>query len=39
VAPKLVPQLSWPALLTGFVVTIKTYWIALLVQPRIRKPF
>ncbi|MNV32116.1 F0F1 ATP synthase subunit I [compost metagenome] len=32
VAPKLVPELSWLALLTGMVVTMKTYWIALLMR-------
>lgn len=30
VAPKLVPQLSWPALLLGLVVGMKVYWVALL---------
>ena len=29
-APKLVPQLSWPALLVGLVACIKVYWVALL---------
>jgi ATP synthase protein I len=29
-APKLVPHLSWPALLVGLVVCIKVYWVALL---------
>lgn len=28
-APRLVPALSWLALLAGFVVTIKVYWLAL----------
>jgi ATP synthase protein I len=28
-APKLVPMLSWPALLAGLVVCIKVYWVAL----------
>lgn len=31
-APKLVPGLSWLALLAGMVVTMKTYWIALLLR-------
>lgn len=31
-APRLVPELSWLALLTGMVVTMKTYWIALLMR-------
>lgn len=29
-APRLIPGLSWLALLVGMVVTMKTYWIALL---------
>jgi ATP synthase protein I len=29
VAPKLVEQLSWLALLAGFVVTMKVYWLAM----------
>jgi ATP synthase protein I len=29
-APKLVPQLSWPALLAGLVACLKVYWVALL---------
>jgi ATP synthase protein I len=33
-APKLVPQLVWPALLAGLVVAIKVYWLALLWRPR-----
>lgn len=36
-APKVVAQLSWLALLAGMVVTMKTYWIALMVQPGVRK--
>jgi len=31
-APKLVPSLSWPALLLGLVVGLKVYWVALLWQ-------
>ena len=31
-APRLVAGLSWLALLTGMVVTMKTYWIALLMR-------
>lgn len=37
-APRLVPGLSWLALLVGMVVTMKTYWIALMVRPGVRKP-
>ena len=32
-----VPQLSWLALVLGMVVTMKTYWVALLVRPSVRK--
>lgn len=37
VAPRLVPDLSWLALLAGMVVTMKTYWVALMVRPGVRK--
>jgi ATP synthase protein I len=33
-APRLVPELSWPALLVGLVLTIKVYWVALAYLPR-----
>jgi ATP synthase protein I len=33
-APKLVPDLSWPALLAGLVVGLKVYWVALLWRGR-----
>ena len=36
-APRLVPGLSWIALLIGMVVAMKTYWVALLVRPGVRK--
>jgi ATP synthase protein I len=32
-APKLVPHLSWLALLAGFVVTMKVYWVAAWLRP------
>ena len=32
-APKVVEDLSWPALLTGLVVTMKVYWLALAWRP------
>lgn len=35
-APKVVVQLNWLALLAGFVVTMKTYWIALMRSGRSR---
>ena len=37
VAPRLVPGLSWLALLAGMVVVMKTYWVALLVRPGVRR--
>ncbi|PJI99495.1 ATP synthase protein I [Acidovorax sp. 69] len=36
-APRLVSGLSWIALLVGMVITMKTYWVALLVRPGVRK--
>ena len=33
-APRLVSELSWPAMLVGLVVTMKVYWVALLVRPK-----
>lgn len=36
-APRLVPDLSWMALLIGMVITMKTYWAALLVRSGVRK--
>jgi ATP synthase protein I len=33
-AAKLVPNLSWPGLLVGLVLTMKVYWVALWVRPR-----
>ena len=36
-AARLVKDLSWLALLVGMVVTMKTYWVALKVQPGVRK--
>lgn len=32
-APKMVPGLSWLAMLIGLIVTMKVYWVALLVAP------
>ncbi len=37
-APKLVPQLNWLALLAGFVVAMKVYWVAVWLHPARRKP-
>jgi ATP synthase protein I len=36
-APWVVPSLSWLALVVGMVITMKTYWVALLVRPGVRK--
>ena len=33
-APRVVPDLSWPAMLVGLVVTMKVYWVALVFRPR-----
>jgi len=35
-APRLVPGLSWLALLLGMVITMKAYWVALWVRPGVR---
>ncbi|WP_092004176.1 ATP synthase subunit I [Polaromonas sp. OV174] len=32
-APRLIAQLSWLALLAGFVVTMKVYWVAVWLRP------
>jgi ATP synthase protein I len=36
-APKLVPGLSWLALLAGLVVVMKTFWVALIVRSNVLK--
>ncbi len=33
-APRMVPGLSWVAMLIGLVVTMKVYWVALLLAPK-----
>lgn len=33
-APRLIPALSWPAMLAGLVVTMKVYWVALAFRPK-----
>lgn len=33
-APRLVAELSWPALLVGLVVTMKVVWVAVLFRPK-----
>lgn len=35
-APKLIPQLNWLALVAGFVVTMKVYWVAAWLQSKRR---
>jgi len=37
-APRLVRELSWPALLAGLVLAMKVYWVALAFNPRRRRP-
>lgn len=32
-APQVVPGLSWPAMLAGFVVAMKVYWVAMWLHP------
>lgn len=36
-APRLVAALSWPALLAGLVLTLKVYWGAMLIAPRVKQ--
>ena len=36
-APRLVEALSWPALLVSLVLTMKVYWVAILVASRIKQ--
>jgi len=36
-APRLVPDLSWLALLAGLIVVMKTYWVALFVRSGVQK--
>jgi len=40
VAPKVVAELSWPAMVGGFVVTLKVYWLAMMLgmRRRLRAP-
>jgi len=37
-APRLVPALNWLALVAGFVVTMKVYWVAAWLQSKRRHP-
>jgi len=36
-APKLVHELNWLAMLTGLIVTMKVYWVALLMRPKLKQ--
>ena len=36
-APRLIPDLSWLALLVGLFVTLKMYWLALLMRPKSKR--
>ena len=36
-APRVVSDLSWPAMLVGLVVTMKVVWLVLLLLPRLKK--
>ena len=36
-APKLVAELNWLVLLTSLVVTLKVYWVALLMRPKLKQ--
>lgn len=36
-APRIVSDLSWPAMLVGLVVTMKVVWLVLLLQPKLKK--
>ena len=36
-APRVVPGRNWLALVAGLVITMKTYWVALMVRPGVRK--
>jgi ATP synthase protein I len=37
VAPRLVTDLDWLAMLIGLIVTLKVYWVALLMRPKLNK--
>jgi ATP synthase protein I len=36
-APRLVTDLDWLAMLIGLIVTLKVYWVALLLRPKLNK--
>jgi len=35
-APRLVVNLNWPAMLVGLVLTMKVYWVVLMLRPKRR---
>jgi len=35
-APELVADLDWLAMLIGLIVTMKVYWVALLMRPKLK---
>ena len=38
-APQLIPDLDWLAMLIGLIVTLKVYWVALLMRPKRKRSF
>ena len=38
-APQLIPDLDWLAMLIGLMVTMKVYWLALLMRPKRKRSF
>ena len=36
-APKLIAELNWLAMLIGLMVTMKVYWVALLMRPKLKQ--
>ena len=38
-APRLVADLDWLAMLIGLIVTLKVYWLALLMRPKSKRSF
>lgn len=38
-APQLIPGLDWLAMLIGLIVTLKVYWLALLMRPKRKRSF
>ncbi len=38
-APQLIPALDWLTMLIGLMVTLKVYWVALLMRPKLKRSF